>query len=117
MSKPNIIEESRVFLAFKCSCGDVDSYVTVHPKRLAQCGTPVCEKCDQDMKYMHTEVEPEMPAAPFRYLVAWKIELSGRGPRRAAMEALRVQRDPGSIATVFEVTDRTGKSVMVDLEK
>lgn len=61
MSKPNIIEESRVFLAFKCSCGDVDTYAGIHPKRLAECGTPVCEKCDQDMVYMHTEIGAEKP--------------------------------------------------------
>ena len=58
MSKPNIVEESRVLLAFKCSCGDVDAYAGIHPKRLAQCGTPVCEKCDQEMEYIYTEIAP-----------------------------------------------------------
>ena len=58
MSKPNIVEESRVLLVFKCSCGDVDAYCGITPKRLATCGCPVCEICDQEMAYMHTEIEP-----------------------------------------------------------
>jgi len=37
------------------------------------------------------------------YKVTWEIDVDAKTPRAAAKEALRVQRDPGSIATVFDV--------------
>lgn len=37
------------------------------------------------------------------YQVTWTIEVDARSHRSAAREALRIQRDPESIATVFEV--------------
>lgn len=40
------------------------------------------------------------------FLVRWEIEISAETPEDAAREALRAQRDPGSLATVFEVQER-----------
>jgi len=37
------------------------------------------------------------------YKVRWEIDVDARSHREAAREALKIQRDPGSIATVFEV--------------
>jgi hypothetical protein len=37
------------------------------------------------------------------YRVTWEIDLHANSPRAAAEEALRIQRDPESIATVFGV--------------
>ncbi len=46
--------------------------------------------------------------------VKWEIDIDARTAREAAREALRIQRDPDSIATVFEVRDRR-KKFIVDL--
>lgn len=37
------------------------------------------------------------------YLVVWKIDLDADTPTEAAKKALEIQRDPDSIALVFEV--------------
>lgn len=39
------------------------------------------------------------------YLVTWEIDIEADSPREAAEKALRIQRDPESIATVFAVTE------------
>ena len=44
----------------------------------------------------------------------WEIDVDARTPRAAARKALAIQRDPQSIATVFDVQYR-GKMVRVDL--
>lgn len=51
------------------------------------------------------------------YRVMWGIEVrKAPSPVHAALEALRVQRDPESIATVFVIEDlETGEEVMVDV--
>jgi hypothetical protein len=41
-----------------------------------------------------------------KYLVKWEIDIDADSPLEAAKEALRIQRDPESIATVFKVNDR-----------
>jgi hypothetical protein len=46
--------------------------------------------------------------------VRWEIDVDARTAREAARKALEIQRDPGSIATVFDVTYK-GKTVRVDL--
>ena len=38
-----------------------------------------------------------------RYNVCWEIDVWAPGPRQAAEKALKIQRDPGSSATVFMV--------------
>ena len=50
------------------------------------------------------------------YLVTWEIEISAESPEEAALEALRIQRDPRSIATVFKVNDEDEKQWMADLD-
>jgi uncharacterized protein YhbP (UPF0306 family) len=44
----------------------------------------------------------------------WEIDVDARTPRAAARKALAIQRDPQSIATVFDVQYR-GRMVRVDL--
>jgi hypothetical protein len=39
------------------------------------------------------------------YLVTWTIDIEADSPREAAVAALRIQRDPESIATVFKVQE------------
>ena len=46
--------------------------------------------------------------------VCWEIDVEARTPMEAARKALAIQRDPESIATVFDVQYR-GKMVRVDL--
>jgi hypothetical protein len=50
------------------------------------------------------------------YRVTWTIDIDADGPYDAARRALQIQRDPASIATVFDVTDReTGKETQWDV--
>lgn len=37
------------------------------------------------------------------YEVVWRMSIEGDSPRDSARKALKIQRDPESIATVFEV--------------
>lgn len=46
--------------------------------------------------------------------IRWEIDVDVRTPTEAARKALAIQRDPDSITTVFDVTDRDG-TVRVDL--
>lgn len=54
-----------------------------------------------------------------RYRVTWTIDIEGDDINtlmQAAIETLRIQREPGSIATVFEVAkDGGGDPVRFDL--
>jgi len=52
-----------------------------------------------------------------QYRVVWTIDVDAESPSRAAAEALRVQRDPGSIATVFLVVEMEGNEdeYMIDV--
>lgn len=50
------------------------------------------------------------------FRVRWEIDIEAASPREAAQEVLDIQRDPQSIATVFEVTDRsTDQTTTIDL--
>ena len=51
------------------------------------------------------------------YLVTWSIDLSAASPQEAAQKALEIQRDPDSIALVFEVRDARGPTSRIDLWK
>ena len=51
------------------------------------------------------------------YMVQWEIELSAENPRDAAKEAWEIMRDPGSIATVFDVFGEDGSVKRIDLEE
>jgi hypothetical protein len=43
------------------------------------------------------------------YHVKWEIDVEAGSPKQAAKKALKIQRDPESIATVFEVYKRPKK--------
>lgn len=51
------------------------------------------------------------------YLVDWSISIDAENPTEAAAQALEMQRDPESIATVFTVrkADSTEPAIVVDL--
>jgi len=50
------------------------------------------------------------------FRVDWDIELEAETAMEAAKEALKIHRDPDSIATVFIVTElKTGDSWQIDL--
>lgn len=52
------------------------------------------------------------------YLVEWIIDEEADSPLEAARKALEAQRNPDTIALVFNVTDKvTGKAVEIDLTK
>jgi hypothetical protein len=49
------------------------------------------------------------------YIVSWEIEVDAETLEEAAEEALRIQKDPASLATVFEVEhSETGQTYRVD---
>lgn len=50
------------------------------------------------------------------YTVRWSMRFAAEGPIDAAQQALGVQRDPESIATVFFVIDQHGNQFRVDLD-
>ena len=53
-----------------------------------------------------------------RYRVTWVIDIEADTPTQAARAALAIQRDPESIATVFEVSNDDGTdSRRIDLEE
>ena len=49
------------------------------------------------------------------YRVAWEIDIDAESFEDAARKALEIQRDPGSIATCFVITDEHGNRRDVDL--
>ncbi len=49
------------------------------------------------------------------YHITWEIDLDASSPVEAAKEALKTQREAGSEAVVFNVTDGKGKQTLVDL--
>jgi len=50
------------------------------------------------------------------YLVRWEIEIEAETPQDAAAQALDIQRDPDSIATVFDVSGADGETTRVDVQ-
>ena len=67
-------------------------------------------------------VEPEAaataPGAPVMasYRVTWSIDVDAEDDVTAAREAQRYQRKPGAEVGVFEVTDKEGRTVTIDLD-
>jgi len=49
------------------------------------------------------------------YHITWKIEVDSESFEEAAQIALHIQRDPNSIATLFEVKDASGIIREVDI--
>ena len=53
-----------------------------------------------------------------RYRVTWVIDIEAESPKEAALQALRIQRNPESIATVFDVAGDEGDCVItIDLDE
>lgn len=50
-----------------------------------------------------------------RYFVTWEMDIEADSPEDAALEALRIHRNPESVATVFKVTEWSKKPVWVDI--
>jgi len=50
------------------------------------------------------------------YLVEWSINLDADSPEDAARQALGIQRDPGSLATVFHMYGDDGSDTIIDIE-
>jgi hypothetical protein len=63
--------------------------------------------------YEEVPYDPEFQ--PFT--VVWRINIEASSAKQAAEEALKIQRDSASIATVFSVTDYSGKTIDIDLLK
>ena len=49
------------------------------------------------------------------YLVSWYIHVDAEDPHDAAKQALGMQRDPESIATIFTITDAKS-SICIDAD-
>ncbi len=65
------------------------------------------------MNYVTFLSEDEM-----QYEVRWIIDIEANSPKDAAKEALEIQRDNGSEAIYFTVTEQvTGNKVDIDLRK
>jgi hypothetical protein len=50
------------------------------------------------------------------YLVTWSMDICAASPEAAALEAHGTVSDPFNTATIFSVTDKEGRRVMVDTE-
>ncbi len=50
-----------------------------------------------------------------KYVVAWYIDIEAESPEDAARQALAIQRNPESLATVFDIKG-DGSTVTVDVE-
>lgn len=50
------------------------------------------------------------------YIVRWEMPIEASSPEAAAARALVVQRDPESIATVFDVQTEGGEIVRIDMD-
>jgi len=48
-------------------------------------------------------------------LVTWEITIDEKDPIEAAKKALKMQRDPNSIATCFTVENNEGEIMEIDL--
>lgn len=52
-----IIEEKRV--RHRWECAECNGHVYVEPWFYSEMGEPVCEKCERELEYIHTELEIE----------------------------------------------------------
>uniref|UniRef100_A0A6M3XLU2 Uncharacterized protein n=1 Tax=viral metagenome TaxID=1070528 RepID=A0A6M3XLU2_9ZZZZ len=67
--------------------------------------------------HFEEEVIEEDTKEPGNYFVSWEIEVMARTPQEAAEEALKIQRDANSTATMFCVMcSQTGARQEIDLE-
>jgi hypothetical protein len=51
------------------------------------------------------------------YIVTWAVNLSADSPADAARKALEMQRDPDSLALVFDVYQEHAPSVLIRSER
>jgi len=51
------------------------------------------------------------------YNVIWEIDIDARSPVEAAKKALKIQRDTGSTATIFEVSEHGGENLRPSISK
>jgi hypothetical protein len=51
------------------------------------------------------------------YKVVWEIDIAADSPEEAARKALEYQRDRESLATVFNVTEPNGNTIVFDLRE
>jgi hypothetical protein len=51
------------------------------------------------------------------FTVTWVIDVEAESPEGAAIEALNIQRDPTSIATIFMVQEYRSPAVLVDTQE
>lgn len=49
------------------------------------------------------------------YVITWEIDLTAENPVAAARQALAIQRNPDSHATVFSVYPEQGEPITIDL--
>lgn len=49
------------------------------------------------------------------YKVIWEIEIEAESAEEAARKAFEIQRDPDSIATVFNIKAPNGEEFIIDL--
>jgi hypothetical protein len=70
------------------------------------------------MKTLKLSAKQRLPdpsdGTPAEYRVLWEIDITAESPVDAAIQALKVQRNPDSDALVFEVRSK-GKSLLLDL--
>lgn len=73
------------------------------------------ERMEQALRSAKTpEAIPSLPASDPHWRVTWTIELVAADALDAADQALMIQRDPESIASVFEIIDPGGRRYSVD---
>lgn len=61
---------------------------------------------------------PEQEGRMKTYRVSWEIDIDAESPRAAAEKAQAIQRDPESLATVFDVIEMDGDTIQrIDLEE
>ena len=50
-----------------------------------------------------------------RFRITWEIDIESKDPVESARKALEIQRDPSSLATVFDYADEAGRAGRIDL--
>ena len=61
----------------------------------------VMRRADYRIRDLNDDDIPELK----EFRVSWSIDIDAASPGEAAAKALKIQRDPGSTAVVFEVTE------------
>lgn len=104
---------------WKCDCGRTD---LASVSDVLYEGIPTCPTCECSMELFKTGEEHDFKKEPLTsYKVRWEIDVDARNQEDAARRALEIQRDPTSIALVFDVEDNTNPTtpvfMRIDLEE